>query len=186
MDHDKRIDKSITFVPVNIAILTVSDSRKADDDRSGDLLVGRVQEDGHNLAGRAIVTDDFDAITRKLARWVEDKAVDVIVATGGTGLTGRDGTPEAFRAIFEKEIEGFGELFRWISFKKIGTSTIQSRAVAGVAKGTYLFALPGSTGACQDAWDEILHNQLDIRFRPCNFVEIMPRLREHELAGRSS
>ena len=178
MDHDKRIDKSITFVPVNIAILTVSDSRKADDDRSGDLLVGRVQEDGHNLAGRAIVTDDFDAITKQLASWVEDKAVDVIVATGGTGLTGRDGTPEAFRAIFEKEIEGFGELFRYISFTKIGTSTVQSRAVAGVAGGTYLFSLPGSPSACRDGWDEILRYQLDIRHRPCNFVEIMPRLAE--------
>ena len=178
MDHDKRIDKSITFVPVNIAILTVSDSRKADDDRSGDLLVGGVQEDGHNLAGRAIVTDDFDAITKQLASWVEDKAVDVIVATGGTGLTGRDGTPEAFRAIFEKEIEGFGELFRYISFAKIGTSTVQSRAVAGVAGGTYLFSLPGSPSACRDGWDEILRYQLDIRHRPCNFVEIMPRLAE--------
>lgn len=178
MDHDKRIDKSITFVPVHIAILTVSDSRKADDDRSGDLLVGRVQEDGHNLAGRAIVTDDFDAITKQLASWVEDKAVDVIVATGGTGLTGRDGTPEAFRAIFEKEIEGFGELFRYISFAKIGTSTVQSRAVAGVAGGTYLFSLPGSPSACRDGWDEILRYQLDIRHRPCNFVEIMPRLAE--------
>jgi molybdenum cofactor biosynthesis protein B len=178
MDHDKRIDKSITFVPVKIAILTVSDSRKADDDRSGDLLVGRVQEDGHNLAGRAIVTDDFDAITKQLASWVEDKAVDVIVATGGTGLTGRDGTPEAFRAIFEKEIEGFGELFRYISFAKIGTSTVQSRAVAGVAGGTYLFSLPGSPSACRDGWDEILRYQLDIRHRPCNFVEIMPRLAE--------
>ena len=178
MDHDKRIDKSITFVPVNIAILTVSDSRKAEDDRSGDLLVGRVQEDGHNLAGRAIVTDDFDAITKQLRRWVDDKAVDVIVATGGTGLTGRDGTPEAFRAIFEKEIEGFGELFRYISFTKIGTSTVQSRAVAGVAGGTYLFSLPGSPSACRDGWDEILRYQLDIRHRPCNFVEIMPRLAE--------
>ena len=178
MDHDKRIDKSITFVPVHIAILTVSDSRKADDDRSGDLLVGRVQEDGHNLAGRAIVTDDFDAITKQLASWVDDKAVDVIVATGGTGLTGRDGTPEAFRAIFEKEIEGFGELFRYISFAKIGTSTVQSRAVAGVAGGTYLFSLPGSPSACRDGWDEILRYQLDIRHRPCNFVEIMPRLAE--------
>ena len=178
MEHDKRIDKSITFVPVNMAILTVSDSRKADDDRSGDLLVGRVQEDGHNLAGRAIATDDFDAITKQLASWVEDKAVDVIVATGGTGLTGRDGTPEAFRAIFEKEIEGFGELFRYISFAKIGTSTVQSRAVAGVAGGTYLFALPGSPSACRDGWDEILRYQLDIRHRPCNFVEIMPRLAE--------
>ena len=178
MDHDKRIDKLIAFVPVNIAILTVSDSRKAADDRSGDLLVGRVQEDGHNLAGRAIVTDDFDAITKQLASWVEDKAVDVIVATGGTGLTGRDGTPEAFRAIFEKEIEGFGELFRYISFAKIGTSTVQSRAVAGVAGGTYLFSLPGSPSACRDGWDEILRYQLDIRHRPCNFVEIMPRLAE--------
>lgn len=178
MDHDKRIDKSITFVPVNIAILTVSDSRKADDDRSGDLLVGRVQEDGHNLAGRAIVTDDFDAITKQLRRWIDDKAVDVIVATGGTGLTGRDGTPEAFRTIFEKEIEGFGELFRYISFTKIGTSTVQSRAVAGVAGGTYLFSLPGSPSACRDGWDEILRYQLDIRHRPCNFVEIMPRLAE--------
>ena len=178
MDHDKRIDKSITFVPVNIAILTVSDSRKADDDRSGDLLVGRVQEDGHNLAGRAIVTDDFDAIIKQLRSWVQDKAVDVIVATGGTGLTGRDGTPEAFRAIFEKEIEGFGELFRYISFAKIGTSTVQSRAVAGVAGGTYLFSLPGSPSACRDGWDEILRYQLDIRHRPCNFVEIMPRLAE--------
>ena len=178
MDHDKRIDKSITFMPVNIAILTVSDSRKADDDRSGDLLVGRVQEDGHNLAGRAIVTDDFDAITKQLRSWVDDKAVDVIVATGGTGLTGRDGTPEAFRTIFEKEIEGFGELFRYISFAKIGTSTVQSRAVAGVAGGTYLFSLPGSPSACRDGWDEILRYQLDIRHRPCNFVEIMPRLAE--------
>lgn len=178
MDHDKRIDKSITFVQVNIAILTVSDSRKADDDRSGDLLVGRVQEDGHNLAGRAIVTDDFDAIIKQLRSWVQDKAVDVIVATGGTGLTGRDGTPEAFRAIFEKEIEGFGELFRYISFAKIGTSTVQSRAVAGVAGGTYLFSLPGSPSACRDGWDEILRYQLDIRHRPCNFVEIMPRLAE--------
>ena len=178
MDHDKRIDKSITFVPVSIAILTVSDSRKADDDRSGDLLVGRVQEDGHNLAGRAIVTDDFDAITKQLRSWVQDKAVDVIVATGGTGLTGRDGTPEAFRAIFEKEIEGFGELFRYISFAKIGTSTVQSRAVAGVAGGIYLFSLPGSPSACRDGWDEILRYQLDIRHRPCNFVEIMPRLAE--------
>ena len=156
----------------------MADSRKADDDRSGDLLVGRVQEDGHNLAGRTIVTDDFDAITKQLRRWGDDKAVDVIVATGGTGLTGRDGTPEAFRTIFEKEIEGFGELFRYISFAKIGTSTVQSRAAAGVAGGTYLFSLPGSPSACRDGWDEILRYQLDIRHRPCNFVEIMPRLAE--------
>jgi len=178
MDHDKRIDKTILFVPVNIAILTVSDSRKSDNDRSGDLLAGRVNDDGHNLAGRAIVTDDFDAIIEQLGRWIDDDGVDVIVSTGGTGLTGRDGTPEAFRAIFDKEIEGFGELFRYISFAKIGTSTVQSRAVAGVAGGTYLFALPGSPSACRDGWDEILRYQLDIRHRPCNFVEIMPRLAE--------
>ena len=178
MDHDKRIDKSVEFVAVNIAILTVSDSRKASDDRSGDLLAGRINEDGHHLVGRAIVTDDFDAITGQLLQWVGDKGVDVIVASGGTGLTGRDGSPEAFRAIFEKEIEGFGELFRYISFAKIGTSTIQSRAVAGVAGGTYLFSLPGSPSACRDGWDEILRYQLDIRHRPCNFVEIMPRLAE--------
>ncbi len=178
MDHDKRIDKTIPFVPVNIAILTVSDSRKSDDDRSGDLLAGRVNDDGHNLAGRAIVTDDFDAIIDQLRKWIDDDGIDVIVSTGGTGLTGRDGTPEAFRAIFEKEIEGFGELFRYISFAKIGTSTVQSRAVAGVASGTYLFALPGSPSACRDGWDEILRYQLDIRHRPCNFVEIMPRLAE--------
>jgi len=178
MDHDKRIDKTILFVPVNIAILTVSDSRKSDNDRSGDLLAGRVNDDGHNLAGRAIVTDDFDAIIEQLGRWIDDDGIDVVVSTGGTGLTGRDGTPEAFRAIFDKEIEGFGELFRYISFAKIGTSTVQSRAVAGVAGGTYLFALPGSPSACRDGWDEILRYQLDIRHRPCNFVEIMPRLTE--------
>ena len=178
MDHDKRIDKTIPFVPVNIAILTVSDSRKSDDDRSGDLLAGRVNDDGHNLAGRAIVTDDFDAIIDQLRKWIDDDGIDAIVSTGGTGLTGRDGTPEAFRAIFEKEIEGFGELFRYISFAKIGTSKVQSRAVAGVAGGTYLFALPGSPSACRDGWDEILRYQLDIRHRPCNFVEIMPRLAE--------
>lgn len=184
MDHDKRIDKTIPFVPVNIAILTVSDSRKADDDRSGDLLAGRVHDDGHNLAGRAIVTDDFAAITKQLRDWIDDGGVDVVVATGGTGLTGRDGTPEAFRAIFEKEIEGFGELFRYISFAKIGTSTVQSRAVAGVAGGTYLFALPGSPSACRDGWDEILRYQLDVRHRPCNFVEIMPRLSESATVRR--
>ena len=178
MDHDKRIDNSIEFVAVNIAVLTISDSRKSGDDRSGDLLAGRISADGHHLAGRTIVTDDFDVITSQLRTWIADNAVDVVVATGGTGLTGRDGTPEAFRAIFEKEIEGFGELFRYISFAKIGTSTVQSRAVAGVAGGTYLFSLPGSPSACRDGWDEILRYQLDIRHQPCNFVEIMPRLAE--------
>ena len=178
MDHEKHIDRNAVFVPVNIAVLTVSDSRKSDDDRSGDLLAERISTDGHNLAGRSIVTDDLDAIKAQLRLWIDNPGVDVVVATGGTGLTGRDGTPEAFKAIFEKEIEGFGELFRHISFGKIGTSTIQSRAVAGVAGGTYLFSLPGSPSACRDGWDEILRYQLDIRHRPCNFVEIMPRLTE--------
>ena len=185
MDHKKRIDKSISFVAVNIAILTVSDSRRLADDKSGDLLARSLTEDGHHLADRRIVTDDFDAITEVVSTWVQTKAIDVVIATGGTGLTGRDGTPEAFQSIFEKEIEGFGELFRYISFQKIGTSTIQSRAVAGVASGTYLFALPGSPSACRDAWDEILRFQLDIRHRPCNFVEIMPRLSESATERRS-
>ena len=184
MDHAKRINKSVPFVAVNIAVLTVSDSRRLEDDKSGDLLAGRVAEDGHHLADRRIVTDDFDAITAIVRTWVQTDLIDVVIATGGTGLTGRDGTPEAFQSIFEKEIEGFGELFRYISFQKIGTSTIQSRAVAGVAGGTYLFALPGSTSACRDAWDEILRYQLDIRHRPCNFVEIMPRLGESATVRR--
>ena len=184
MDHKKRIDKSVPFVAVNIAVLTVSDSRRLEDDKSGDLLAGRVAEDGHHLADRRIVADDFDAITSVVNVWVQTDLIDVVIATGGTGLTGRDGTPEAFRSIFEKEIEGFGELFRYISFQKIGTSTIQSRTVAGVAGGTYLFALPGSPSACRDAWDEILRYQLDIRHRPCNFVEIMPRLGESATVRR--
>jgi molybdenum cofactor biosynthesis protein B len=177
-EHDKRIDQSVPFVAVNIAVLTISDSRSLADDKSGDLLAARVQGDGHNLADRALVTDDMDAITRQLSEWIDAPDVDVVISTGGTGLTGRDGTPEAFRALFDKEIEGFGEIFRLVSFDKIGTSTIQSRAVGGVAKGTYLFALPGSSSACRDGWDEILRYQLDIRHKPCNFVEIMPRLRE--------
>ena len=178
MNHEKRVDKSIPFVPVNIAILTVSDSRQLENDRSGNLLAGRVAEDGHHLVDRCVVTDDFEAIIAPVSKWIKTDMIDVVIATGGTGLTGRDGTPEAFRSVFEKEIEGFGELFRFISFQKIGTSTIQSRAVAGVAGGTYLFALPGSPSACRDAWDEIFRYQFDIRHRPCNFVEIMPRLRE--------
>lgn len=177
-EHDKRIDQSVPFVAVNIAVLTISDSRSLADDKSGDLLAARVQGDGHNLADRALVTDDMDAITRQLSQWIDAPDVDVVISTGGTGLTGRDGTPEAFRALFDKEIEGFGEIFRLVSFDKIGTSTIQSRAVGGVANGTYLFALPGSSSACRDGWDEILRYQLDIRHKPCNFVEIMPRLRE--------
>ena len=181
-----KIDVSRDFIPVNIAILTVSDTRSSADDRSGDALNSRAIGDGHVVVDRSIVKDEVSLILKKLDHWISNSVIDVIISTGGTGFTGRDVTPEAFKTVFEKEIEGFGELFRWISYQKIGTSTIQSRAVAGVAKGTYLFALPGSTGACIDAWDGILHNQLDIRHRPCNFVEIMPRLREHELAGRGS
>ena len=180
------IDQSRAFVPINIAILTISDTRTIETDRSGDLLKERIESYGHQVVARSIVKDEIEVIQKEVKQWIWDPNVDVVISTGGTGLTGRDVTPEAFREIFEKEIEGFGELFRWLSFKKIGTSTIQSRAIAGVAGGTYLFALPGSTGACKDAWDEILRYQLDIRFRPCNFVEIMPRLREHELYGRAS
>jgi molybdenum cofactor biosynthesis protein B len=177
-----RLDDSRPFVPVNIAVLTVSDTRTVETDRSGDTLVDRLTGVGHVLADRAIVRDDVGEITARLHAWIADDGVDVVISTGGTGVTGRDVTPEAFEQVFEKRIDGFGEAFRWISFQKIGTSAMQSRAVAGVARGTYLFAVPGSTGACRDAWDEILVHQLDFRFRPCNFVEIMPRLREHELA----
>ena len=180
------IDQSRAFVPINIAILTVSDTRTVESDKSGDLLNERIEGYGHKVVARSIVKDEIEVIQTEVKQWIERSNIDVIISTGGTGLTGRDVTPEAFKEIFEKEIEGFGELFRWLSFKKIGTSTIQSRAIAGVAGGTYMFALPGSTGACRDAWDEILQYQLDIRFRPCNFVEIMPRLREHELYGRAS
>ena len=172
------IDESLSFVAVNIAVLTVSDSRTAADDKSGDILVERLGKAGHNLADRAIVTDDADLIIAALNRWIDDDGIDVVIATGGTGVTGRDVTPEAFHAVYDKEIAGFGEIFRMISWDKIRTSTIQSRATAGVARGTYLFALPGSPGACRDAWDEILRYQLDIRYRPCNFVELMPRLKE--------
>ena len=173
-----RIDESKPFLPVNIAVLTVSDTRTLEDDKSGRVLSEHVTGAGHNLAGRAIVTDDVPAIVAQVREWIADPGIDVVISTGGTGVTGRDVTPEAFQSIYEKEIAGFGELFRMLSYEKIGTSTIQSRATAGVAGGTYLFALPGSTGACRDAWDEILHHQLDIRFRPCNFVELMPRLLE--------
>lgn len=173
------VDDSRTFVPVSIAVLTISDSRGPGDDRSGDLLAERLQQAGHRLAGRAIVRDDEDAIVAALRSWIDDPQIDVVIATGGTGVTGRDVTPEAFLRVYDKEIPGFGELFRMLSYKLIGTSTIQSRATAGVAGGTYLFALPGSTGACKDGWDLILKDQLDSRFRPCNFVELMPRLREH-------
>ena len=173
-----KIDDSRPFLPVNIAVLTVSDSRTLDTDTSGQVLVDRLTEAGHRLADRAIVTDDTSAIVDRLKAWIADADVDVVIATGGTGVTGRDVTPEAFASVYDKEIAGFGELFRMISYQLIGTSTIQSRATGGVAGGTYLFALPGSPGACRDGWDTILKDQLDYRFRPCNFVELMPRLQE--------
>ena len=172
------LDENRPFLPLNIAVLTVSDTRTLADDRSGEALVERVLGAGHHLAARAIVRDDRDLIEAQLRAWIADPGVDVVISTGGTGVTGRDTTPEAMAAVFEKEIPGFGEMFRWVSWPKIGTSTIQSRAVAGVAQGTYLFALPGSTGAARDGWDEILKWQLDNRTRPCNFVELIPRLRE--------
>jgi len=167
------------FVPVRIAVLTVSDTRTLDNDTSGQILVGRLEDAGHVLADRAIIKDEADLIEAQLQTWIADPQIDVVISTGGTGVTGRDVTPEAFGRVIEKDIPGFGELFRWLSFQKIGSSTIQSRAMAGVANGTYLFALPGSSGACKDAWDGILVTQLDSRFRPCNFVELMPRLKEH-------
>jgi molybdopterin adenylyltransferase len=173
-----RVDESIAFQALNIAVLTVSDTRTAADDRSGDLLTSRIEGSGHRLAARAIVKDDAGLIADRLRTWIADPAVEVVITTGGTGVTGRDVTPEAFRAVYEKEIEGFGELFRQISLKSVGLSALQSRATAGVAGGTYLFALPGSPGACKDAWDGIIESQLDNRHRPCNFVEIMPRLGE--------
>jgi molybdopterin adenylyltransferase len=174
-----RLDDSRPFLPVNIAILTVSDTRTEADDKSGNTLAELIGRDGHKVAARRIVKDDQAAIEAALRGWIADAEIDVVLATGGTGVTGRDVTPEAFHAVYEKEIPGFGELFRWLSFQKIGTSTIQSRATAGVAGGTYLFALPGSPSACRDAWEDILKHQLDNRFRPCNFVELMPRLQEH-------
>ncbi|OWK31509.1 molybdenum cofactor biosynthesis protein B [Sphingomonas dokdonensis] len=172
------IDQSLPFLPVRIAVLTVSDTRGLAEDRSGDTLVARLEEAGHVLADRLILRDDADAIVAQLHAWIEDAAVDCIITTGGTGVTGRDVTPEAVERVADKMIPGFGELFRWLSFKTIGTSTVQSRACACVARGTYIFALPGSTGAVKDGWDGILRDQLDSRHRPCNFVELMPRLTE--------
>ncbi len=167
-----------TFVAVNIAVLTISDSRNLDDDKSGGILVERLQAAGHTLAARDIVKDKTAVIAAKFHEWADDPGIEIIIATGGTGLTGRDVTPEALSEVAEKDIPGFGELFRMLSYQKIKTSTIQSRACAGVANGTYIFAVPGSPGACKDAWDDILVHQLDIRFRPCNFVEMLPRLKE--------
>jgi len=178
------IDESIAFVPVRIAVMTVSDTRDASNDKSGDTLAARIRDAGHVVAARTIVTDDQAKIAAQLRRWIDDREIDAVISTGGTGLTGRDVTVEAFKSVFEKEIDGFSALFHQISYAKVGTSTVQSRACAGVAKGTYLFALPGSPGAVKDGWDGILKYQLDIRHKPCNFVEIMPRLLEDPLSPR--
>ncbi len=173
------IDESRPFIPVRFAVLTVSDSRGLAEDRSGDLLAERIAAAGHVLADRRILPDERDRIAACLGEWIADPRIDAVLSTGGTGLTGRDVTVEAHRDVYEKEIEAFGTIFALVSMRKIGTSAIQSRACAGVARGTYLFALPGSPGACRDAWDEILGPQFDYRHRPCNFVEILPRLEEH-------
>jgi molybdopterin adenylyltransferase len=173
------LDPSLSFVPLSIAVLTVSDTRSLAEDRSGDTLVERLTEAGHRLGDRAVVTDDVAEIRGKVEGWIADPAIDVVITTGGTGFTGRDVTPEAIEPLFEKRMDGFSAIFHRISFDKIGTSTIQSRAIGGVAGATYIFVLPGSPGACKDAWDGILAAQLDYRHRPCNFVEIMPRLDEH-------
>lgn len=173
------IDETREFVPINIAVLTVSDTRTAENDTSGDILADRITEAGHTLAARAIERDDAGVLGARLDEWIDDPAIDAVVSTGGTGLTGRDVTPEALARIEgAREIPGFGELFRWVSFQTIGTSTVQSRACAVVARGTYIFALPGSNGAVKDGWDNVLAEQLDARNRPCNFVELMPRLKE--------
>ncbi|MEO9777692.1 MAG: molybdenum cofactor biosynthesis protein B [Sedimentitalea sp.] len=175
-----RIDESKEFIPVRIAVLTVSDTRSQTEDRSGQVLVDRLTAAGHVLADRSILPDERNEIAAQLRKWIADRDVDVVISTGGTGLTGRDVTVEAHRDVYEKEIDAFGTVFTMVSMTKIGTSAVQSRATGGVAGGTYLFALPGSPGACKDAWDEILSLQLDFRHRPCNFVEIMPRLDEHQ------
>ena len=179
-----KLDLTRNFVPVKIAVLTISDTRSLKDDKSGDLLVSKITDAGHFLVKREIAQDNIQKIKINLQQSIQDPDIDVVISTGGTGLTGRDVTPEAFRSMFDKEIEGFGEMFRYLSFQKIGTSTLQSRALAGVSGGTYLFALPGSPSACRDAWDDLLVHQLDYRHKPCNFVEIMPRLLEAGISGR--
>ena len=181
-----RIDESRPFVPVRIAVLTVSDTRTQKTDKSGPLLVGMIEQAGHTIAAQAIVADHEKAIRKQVKRWIKDAQVDVVITVGGTGFTGRDVTPEAVKPLFEKEIDGFSALFHMLSYKTVGTSTVQSRACGGVAKGTYIFCLPGSPGACKDAWNGILKDQLDNRHRPCSFVEIMPRLEEHRKRGKVS
>jgi molybdenum cofactor biosynthesis protein B len=173
------VDLSRSFVPLKLAVLTISDSRSLADDKSGATLVERAEKAGHMVAARAIVSDDVEKIRAAVQEWIADAAIDVVITTGGTGFTGRDVTPEAVEPLFEKRMDGFSTVFHMVSFPKIGTSTVQTRATAGVANATFIFCLPGSPGACRDAWDEILVHQLDYRFRPCNFVEIMPRLDEH-------
>jgi molybdopterin adenylyltransferase len=173
------VDESKKFIPLRMAVLTVSDTRSVEDDKSGAILAERIARAGHALAARALVTDDIDKIRTQVKAWIADPGIDVIITTGGTGFTGRDVTPEAVEPLFEKRMEGFSTLFLMVSYGKIGTSAIQTRATAGVAGATYIFCLPGSPGACRDAWDDILVHQLDYRYRPCNFVEILPRLDEH-------
>ena len=176
----------INFIPINIAVVTISDTRVLDNDKSGDVLEKRVLESNHKIISREIVKDDFDKIFQLFQNLINNKKIDVIISTGGTGLTGRDITPEVMKTLFDKTIDGFGEMFRWLSYSKIGTSALQSRALAGVSNGTYIFCLPGSPSACRDGWDQILIHQLDIRHKPCNFVEIMPRLLEHKLSRKKN
>ena len=176
------MSNQINFIPINIAIITISDTRHLNNDRSGDVLQERVLKSNHKIISRDIVKDDFDSIYKLFSNLIKNEKIDVIISTGGTGLTGRDITPEVMKTLFEKTIDGFGEMFRWLSYNKIGTSSLQSRALAGVANGTYIFCLPGSPSACRDGWDQILIYQLDIRHKPCNFVEILPRLQEHKLS----
>ena len=176
----------INFIPINIAVVTISDTRVLDNDKSGDVLEQRVIKSNHKLISREIVKDDFDKISQLFLDLINNKKIDVIISTGGTGLTGRDITPEVMKTLFEKTIDGFGEMFRWLSYSKIGTSALQSRALAGVSNGTYIFCLPGSPSACRDGLDQILIHQLDIRHKPCNFVEIMPRLQEHKLSRKKN
>ncbi len=174
------------FIPINVAVVTISDTRVLDNDKSGDVLEKRVLESNHKIISREIVKDDFDKISQLFQNLINNKKIDVIISTGGTGLTGRDITPEVMKTLFDKTIDGFGEMFRWLSYSKIGTSALQSRALAGVSNGTYIFCLPGSPSACRDGWDQILIHQLDIRHKPCNFVEIMPRLLEHKLSRKKN
>ena len=174
------MNEDIKFLSINVAVVTISDTRTLENDKSGDVLEKRIKKAGHIVLAREIVQDEFKKISSLFSNLIKDKKIDVIISTGGTGLTGRDITPEVMMTLFEKSIDGFGEMFRWMSYKKIGTSALQSRALAGVANGTYIFCLPGSPSACRDGWDDILVHQLDIRHKPCNFVEIMPRLQEHK------